>query len=161
MPANKSWARWIKASVSKHFHDAIGEDTSIFIENQHRDTEELKDFLELRVDGPRLQEVSKDWWKLRVEINVFCQSVMNETDYHVIDDLVGLAQSAFTNQITVYRFGNREGDDNSFLGCLILQQNAEARDFLEANRFGQIDIRTKLLQSAVEGHYVMDLCTQE
>lgn len=161
MAANRSWARWIKASVSKHFVDAIDGEYPVFIENQHRDTSEFPEFLELRVDGPRLREVSKDCWKLRVEINVLCQAVMNETDYHVIEDMVGLSQSALVAQIPVHQYGNRSGDDNAFLGCLVLLQASESRDYLEANRFGQIDTRTKLLQSAVEGHYVMDLDTQE
>jgi len=156
MPVNKSWARWIKASVSKHFDDRR-EDLTLFIENQHRDTDEEKDFLELRMDGPRCHEVSKDQWKIRVEINILCQSVMNDTDYHIIDDIVGIAQSACTSCIPVYRYGNREGDDDTFVGALVRQDSSEHRDFVEANRFGQIDIRTKLLQAAVEGHYVMDL----
>jgi hypothetical protein len=156
MPINKSWARWIKASVSKHFDDRK-ESLVLFIENQHRDTDEEKDFLELRMDGPRCEEVSRDCWKIRVEVNIICQSVMNDMDYHIIDDLVGVAQSAFSNNIPVFRYGNRPPDDQTFLGCLVLQQSAERRDFVEANRFGQIDIRTKLLQSAVEGHYLMDL----
>ncbi len=158
MPANKGWARWSKASISKHFSDLLTPTYPLFIENQHRDdTDELPNFFELRVDGPRLEEVSRDCWKLRVEVNVLCQSVMNETDYHIIDDMVGLAQSAFTNSIPVFRYGNRLGDDDSFLGCYIIQQDRSTIDFIEGNRLGQIDIRTKLLQSMVEAHYVMDL----
>jgi hypothetical protein len=158
MPANKSWARWIKASVSKHFDDRK-EDVHLFIENQHRDTDEVKEFIELRVDGPRCLEVSKDCWKIRVEINLLIQVVMNDKDYHRIDDIVGIVQAAFTNSIPVYRYGNRTGDDDTFLGCLRILMDPSTRDFLEANRFGQIDIRTKLLQSTVEGHYEMDLQT--
>ncbi len=157
MPANKSWARWSKASVSKHFSDILTPVHPMFIENQHRDTDEEANFFELRMDGPRLEEVSKDCWKLRVEINILCQSVMNETDYHLIEDMVGLAQSAFTNAIPVNRYGNRLGDDDSFLGCYVIQQDKGNLDFIEANRLGQIDIRTKLLQSMVEAHYIMDL----
>ena len=157
MPANKSWVRWSKASISKHFFDLLNATHPLFIENQHRDTDEKPNFFELRVDGPRLLNTSGGCWKLRVEINVLCQAVMNDTDYHIIDDMVGLAQAAFRNEITVCRFGNRPGDDQGFLGCYVLQQARESIDFIEGNRLGQIDIRTKLLQSMVEAHYVMDL----
>lgn len=157
MPANRSWARWSKASISKHFSDLLTPTYPLFIEGQHRDTDEEPNFFELRMAGPRLLETSKDCWKLRVEVNVLCQSVMNDTDYHIIDDMVGLAQEAFTNEIVVCRFGNRVGDDDSFLGCYVVQQARETIDFREANRLGQVDIRTKLLQSMVEAHYVMDL----
>ena len=159
MPANKSWVRWSKASISKAMSDVLTPLFPMFIENQHRDTDEKPNFFELRVDGPRLQEVSRDCWKLRVEINILCQSVMTDVDFHLIDDMVGLAQSAFVNSIPVCRFGNRIGDDDSFLGCYVIQQNKETIDFIEGNRLGQIDIRTKLLQSMVEAHYVMDLRT--
>lgn len=158
MPANKSWARWLKASVSKHFDDRR-DSLKLFIENQHRDTDEDAEFIELRMDGPRCLEVSKDCWKIRVEINILIQVVMNDVDFHRIDDVVGIVQAAFTNCIPVYRYGNRPGDDDTFLGSLVLLQSPSNRDFLEANRFGQIDIRTKLLQSAIEGHYQMDLQT--
>ena len=157
MPVNKSWARWSKASISKHFDDLLSSSFPLFIENQHRDTDEKTDFFELRVDGPRLLETSKDCWKIRVEVNILCQSVMNDKDYHIIDDMVGLAQSAFTNEITVCRFGTRVGDDDGFLGCFVLQQDIRTIDFIEGNRLGQVDIQTKLLQSMVEAHYVMDL----
>lgn len=157
MPANKSWMRWSKASISKHFQDLLTPSYPMFIEGQHRDTDAIPNFFELRVDGPRLLEVSKDCWKLRVEINILCQAVMNDTDYHIIDDMGGLAQSAFTYDIPVYRYGNRSGDDDSFLGCYIIQQNREHVDYIEGNQLGQIDIQTKLLQSMVEAHYVMDL----
>lgn len=170
MPANKSWARWSKASISKHFQDLLSPapinepfdpndplSFPLFIEGQHRDTDAIPNFFELRVDGPRLLEVSKDCWKLRVEINILCQSVMNDSDYHIIDDMIGLAQSAFTNSIPVCRFGIRPDDDDSFVGCYVIQQAVETVDYIEGNRLGQIDIQTKLLQSMVEAHYVMDL----
>jgi hypothetical protein len=82
---------------------------------------------------------------------------MSDVDFHIIDDMVGLAQSAFTNEIPVCRFGNRVGDDDSFLGCYILSQDKRGIDYIEGNRLGQISISAKLLQSMVEGHYVMDL----
>jgi hypothetical protein len=146
-----------EASISKHFDDRR-DGVPMFIENQHRDTDEEQELLELRMDGPRILEVSKNCWKLRIEINILVQVVMDDVNFHRIDDLVGLAQSAFTD-IPVFRYGNTPGDDDSFLGCLRLLQNRSNVDYLEANRFGQVDTRTKLLQSTVEGHFEMDLQT--
>jgi hypothetical protein len=155
MPANPSWTRWTHASVGDHF-DSLKGAYPLFIEGQHRDTDEDKNFFELRVDGPRLTETSKDCWKLRIEVNILIQTVMNETDYHLHQDMIGQMQAAFTS-IPCFRYGNRPGDDDAQIGCYILQQNKANQDFIEANQFGQIDIRTKLLQATVEGHYVMDL----
>lgn len=156
MSANPNWPRWIFATVSKHFADAL---TPLFIEGQHRDTRELKDFFEMRLDGPTLREVSKGYWILRIEINILVQSAMDDKNYHRIHQSVGNAAAAFDAVINVYKYGNNIQDDQSFVGCLRLLQNRETRDYLEINHFGQIDKKTKLMQATVEGHYQMELET--
>ena len=156
MSANPNWPRWIFASVSKHFADAL---TPLFIEGQHRDTREFKDFFEMRVDGPTLREVSKGFWVFRLEINILVQSAMDDKNYHRIHQDVGNAAAAFASAIDVFKKGNSPQDDQSYLGCLQLLQNRETRDFLEINHFGQIDVKTMLMQASVEGHYKMELET--
>lgn len=155
--ANPNWARWTFASVSKHFDDRRA-GIPMFIEGQHRDTKELKDYFELRMDGPTLLEVSRGCWKLRVEVNILATSAFDESNYHRIHQNVGILQSAFTS-IEVYRYGTGPDDDGTFLGCLKLLQNPSNRDFLELNHFGRIDIDTPLTQATVEGHYEMQLDT--
>lgn len=162
MSANPNWPRWIFASVSKHFADAASvAGVPLFIEGQHRDTLELKDFFEMRMDGPTLREVSKGCWVLRIEINILVQSAMDDSNYHRIHQDVGIVSAAFEKSIGVYKKGRNDPDpdDQSFLGCLKLIQNASTRDFLEINHFGQIDTKTKLIQATVEGHYNMLLQT--
>ena len=156
MAINPNWSRWIFASLSKHFYDAYtAAGVPLFIEGQHRDTRQLPDFFEMRVDGPDLHEISKDCYYFRVEVNILVQSVMNDTNYHRIHQNVGVAAAAFAKAIPVYRKGNGPQDDQSFVGCLQLLQNKSSRDFLEINHFGQIDVSTKLIQATVEGHYKM------
>ena len=160
MSANPNWPRWIFATVSKHFTDASQvAGTPLFIEGQHRDTSKLKDFYELRLDGPTLREVSKGCWILRIEINILATSVMNDSNYHTIHQLVGNAAAAFEKAITVLKYGNNPQDDKTFVGCLQLIQDRETRDFIEINHFGQVDVKTKLMQASVEGHYKMVLET--
>jgi len=162
MSANPNWPRWIFATVSRHFNDAaIAASIPLFIEGQHRDTLQFKDFFELRMDGPTLQEVSKGCWLLRIEINILVQSAMDDSNYHRIHQNVGILTAAFEKAISVYKLGKNDPDpdDQSFLGCLKLLQNRETRDFLEINHFGIIDVKTKLVQATVEGHYSMLLQT--
>jgi len=73
--------------------------------------------------------------------------------------MVGIAAVAFEPSITVFKLGNGIEDDQSFVGCLQLLQNAATRDYVEINHFGQIDAKTKLMQASVEGHYKMVLQT--
>lgn len=155
MAANKNWSRWVHASIGYHFQTRfLAESLPLFIEGQHRDTNSEADFAELRIDGPRLTEVSKDCWLFRVEVNVLLTSVMNDSNYHRIQQSIGIAHNAYT-QISVYRYGTGPDDDQSFVGCLQLLQNLHHRDWLETNQFGQIDIKTHILQATVEGHYKM------
>ncbi len=155
MSSDKNWPRWSFAAVSKHFDDRR-ETLPLFIEGQHRDTAALSDYLELRMDGPTLREVSKGCWILRIEVNILVTATFDEADFHKIHRNAGIVQAAFTS-IPVLKFGDGPDDDQSFVGCYKLKQNASTRDFLELNHFGRIDIDVPLVQATVEGHYEMTL----
>jgi len=160
MSANPNWPRWIFATISRHFTDAAQlAGLPLFIEGQHRATRDFKDFFELRLDGPLMREISKDCWLLQIEVNILVQSIMDEKNYHRLHQNVGTLTAAFEKSINVWRYGNNPQDDKSFVGCLQLLQDSEHRDYLEVNHFGQIDIKTKLIQATVEGHYKMLLQT--
>lgn len=156
MAANKNWSRWVHASIGDHFATHFSaESVPLFIEGQHRDTNTEQHWAELRIDGPRLTEISKGCWLFRVEVNILLSSMMDDSNYHTIQQNVGIAHAGFTS-INVYRYGLGGGEnDDSFLGCLQLIQNKFSRDYLETNQFGQIDVKTNVLQATVEGHYKM------
>lgn len=156
MSVNQNWARWSFASVSKHFDDNR-QGLKLFIEGSHRDTREEKDYLEFRMDGPTLREVSKGCWKLRIEINILVTAALDEEDFHRIHRNAGIAQAAFVLGIPVLRYGSGPDDDDSFLGCYKLLQSSSTRDFVELNHFGQIAQDVPLMQATVEGHYEMTL----
>lgn len=128
----------------------------MFIEGQLRDTRTLKDFIELRVDGPRFTEVSKGYWLVYCEVNMLVQSTMDDRDYHRIERTLGTVIIAFSN-IYVYRLGDGAGDDQSLLGCLRLVQDERTRERLQVYRLGQIEKTNQILQAVVEGHYRMEL----
>jgi len=148
-------SRWIFASVCKHFKASITDEV-IFIEGQQRDTNELSKWIELRQDGPNLIEVNKDYWHVYVEINLLASATLNATDFHTIYRLVGKITQAFAT-IKLYRFGEDEDDDSSFIGCLNLIQDAKGKERIQVSHFGQIEPKVQLLQATVEGHYEMFL----
>ncbi|MDB4726354.1 hypothetical protein OAF54_02865 [bacterium] len=158
MNPNKNWPRWVFASLSRHFKDACDEaNIPLFIEGQHRNTLKLKDFAELRMDGPTFLQVSKGCWHLKVEINILIQSSMDDKNYHRIHQNVGEVAAMFKDALIAYKKGSGEDDDQSAFGCLQIIQNKASRDYLEINHFGQIDKKTNLVQATVEGHYRMIL----
>ena len=146
--------RWTFASVSKHF-DARKATEHLFIEGQDRLTNKERDWLELRMDGPFVKEVSSNFFFLDIEINVLISATMNETDYHVIHTLVGIAAAAFTNQIQAFKLGDRPQDDQTLLGCYLLR--TEGREAVIISHFGMIDSDKRLVQASVEGHYRLEL----
>lgn len=156
MSFNPNWPRWIFASVSKHFADKmVTASLPLFIEGQWRDTSSLPDFVEMRVDGPRTMEVSKDCWLFKLEINCIVQSVMNDTSYHRIHQNVGEVAASYSRSIEVTKKGDGPLDDGSHVGCLQLLHSRERRDSLEIHHFQQIDPDKQLMQASVEGHYRM------
>ena len=159
MAMNKNWPRWIFASVSDHFKtkmDAVS--LPLFIEGQHRDIDKsLQDYVELRVDGPYITEIARDQWQLYIEVNVLINSIMNDTNNHRIHTSAGLVGAAFEDAIPVYKYGSTGEDDDSFLGCLVLQQDKKRRERIQISHFGQVAPNTKLLQATVEGHFIIDL----
>jgi len=160
MNTNPNWPRWIFASLSKHFADAMEvAKIPLFIEGQYRDTDELKEFVELRMQGPTYRQISKGCWWLRVEINILIQFTMNDKDYHRPHQMVGIVAAAFKDAIIAYKKGKGPDDDQTVLGCLQLLQDSRSREFLETHQFGQIDKKTNIIQAAVEGHYKMILNT--
>jgi len=157
---NPNWPRWIFASASKHFFDAGAAATPaipVFVENQKRDTEEEITLWEFRLDGPNIVELSKNFYELKVEINILIQTKLDIEDAHRHFDVVGIAQEKMENTISVFKYGNRAGDDDTFLECLHLR--TEINEPVFVNHFGQIEPTTHITQSTVEGHYRMTLST--
>jgi hypothetical protein len=157
MPSDPNWPRWIFASVSKHFQDRRGTLT-FYIEGQERDSPMPTDLLEFRMDGPYETEISKNYWDLYIEVSILIQAMKDDKDYHRIHRYCGLVAQAFTS-IPVYKYGDGVDDDQTLLGCLNLVQNVGKHERIQINHFGQIEKDTPLLQSSVEGHYRMDLST--
>lgn len=149
--SNPDWPRWIFASICKHFDDCKG-NYDVFIEGQYRNSDIKKDFFELRIDGPYITEVNKNYYNLYLEVNVLVQSQMDDTNYHRIHTDVGYAASLFRN-ISLYKYGNGVNDTQELFGCLELLQDTQTRKRVQINHFGQIDPKVRLTQATVEGHY--------
>ena len=156
MALDQNLTRWIIASVSQHFMDRR-QGLTVFMEGQVRDTRTLKDFLELRVDGPSMTELSKGYWRVFIEINVLVQSAQDNADYHRIYESVGIAAAAFTGTLSIYKYGDKAGDDDSLVGCMQLQGDRSKTERIQISHFGQVEPETGVFQSSVEGHYAVNL----
>lgn len=158
MPANKNWPRWIYASVSDHFK--VAADASalpIIIEGiEDRTSEKLRLPLrsEFRLNGPVTSEVSKNYFRLYVDVNLLVQQHMDNDNAYKLMDAIGVFYNAMTT-IDIYRHGNGPDDDGSFLGCLVLRD--ELSEPITIDHFGQLKEDTRLRESMIMGRYKMFL----
>ena len=151
-----NWPRWIVASVARWF-DARRQGIPMFLEGENHE-EGKADYIELRVDGPYVLELSQGFFRLDVEINVFVVSAKNSDDLYKIYRDCGTVAAAFGGGvIDVFKLGDGIDDDQSQLGCLVLVRSGDAREALRVSHFGQVSAVTPILRSSVEGHFHMEL----
>ena len=154
---DKNWARWIFASVTKFFEDGIS--IPVFVEGMDRETKDLKDFAEIRIDGPWFNELSAGYWKIYIEVNILIQSIMGDKNLHRFYDSIGDVNDAFQTCISVYKHPdvNSQNGDGSFFECFKLAEDRYDREVIKTSNFGQVDKNVKLQQATVEAHYEMYL----
>ncbi len=152
------WPRWIFASTSKYFKDIA--DTNglhFFIEGTHRFTPENQEYLEFRMDGPSVREVSKNYFLIDVEINILWSFNQDNESFHRTTEITGILMEAMTD-ICIYRYGDDEYDNGKLLGTLSILQDKKTP--IRVNNFGQIRTDVKMMQGTVEGTFRMTLtCT--
>jgi len=155
---NANWPRWIFASVSKHLNAAVTTAFPMYIEGQNRNTRDLQNFFEFRMDGPTFKSLTKGSYEAYIEVNLLVQAVLNDKDYHKIHNYVGLCATYLdgTLPIFIYKLGDGVSDDQSFIGCLDLLSGSGGERLVVAH-FGIVDPKTRLVQASVEAHYRIDL----
>ncbi len=157
MPINPYWIRWTVASIATHFTAARG-NYPLYLEGDERDTDQLKNFGELRIDGPFIKTLPMGLFYLDIEVNVLIQSHMDPTNLYVGLTAAGVFAAAFANVIKAYKFGNGVADDDTLLGCYRLR-NARNDNTVDISQFGIVSKDTRLTQITIEGHYRMELQT--
>lgn len=153
---DKNWPRWILASVKKHFEDNR-DGIHLFFEGHDRNTSTLTEYGEFRLDGPYVWHNSRTEFKLKIELNVLVSIKQDEQNVHKLARVTGVFLAAFKPAISVFKYGDQPGDDQTLLGCLNLI--SEDREPVMVSNFGQISPDDPLEQATVEGHYMMHLST--
>lgn len=146
-----NWPRWIISSVASHFKDC---NENFFMEGFERGTDGKPEWVELRLDGPYIREMTKGCWKLEVEVNTLIVVNDNANAYRS-QEIQGMVLKKFLDCLEVYQIGNQEPDDGELLGCLKLQQRG--REKIIVTNFGMLKPDIRQFQSSIEGHYVMTL----
>lgn len=159
---DENLARWIESSIAVYFSAvATALSLTLFVEGIDERSEDTmnQEHAELRVNGPYIKELSKDYWQIHVDINILLVDYMkmsNENAYD-INNWGGKFLVAMTTPIPIYRFGDGVDDDDSLIGCL-----KPRIDFSEPVRlvhFGQVNRVNRIRQAGVDGRFEMFLIT--
>lgn len=141
---NPLWNKWIFSSVAKHFKAKCEElHIPLYIESFPRDTSSLKDWIELRIDGPHYTPQTKNQWEITLEVNVVVSSAKDNINSYRYLEAQGNVVKMFSN-IPVYKLGL----DESLVVCLQTTQGK-----IVTRNFGQVGPTVALNQSSVEAHY--------
>lgn len=152
-------ARWIFASVAKHFETtANGISLPYFVEGVDERSDDIMraDHVELRLTGPWIKEVSRNYWTVDVHINLLftAQMVLGGADAYNIVQWCGEFQNVMLEPIPIYQFNE---SPSTLVGCLKPKTNsAEA---VRVYHFGQLDKDNRLRQSEVDALYGMTIST--
>ncbi len=145
--------RWIFASASKYFSSvATNNGLHYFVEGTTRKTKEHQKYIEFRLDGPHFTQLSKNYYRIDVEINILWSFNQDDEDFHEPERLKGILIDAMQD-ICIYKYGDGPYDDDSFVDTLQLKQ--DNRTSTRANNFGQVRKDVRLMQGTVEGTYSM------
>jgi hypothetical protein len=113
--------------------------------------------VELRVNGPFIREVSRNYWRVHIDVNILLMDYMDMSTENAYDinQWGGEFLAAMMEPIPIYRLGTGLNDDDSLVGCL-----TQRTGFAEPARlihFGQISKEDRIRQAAVDGRFEMYL----
>lgn len=159
---NPRWVRWIHSSVAKYLKSVA---TSIpvpslveSIEDRTSEFEQAGDRVEIRFNGPYINNPSKGYYVASIAINVLVTSNVGGElkNAYALDDIIGKFLEALTQPIPVNKLGPASDaeSDGSHLGCLHLD---EGKLGVRANQFGQIDTTDGVRQGMVSAAYKIEL----
>jgi len=155
---NENLARWINISIAKHFEPfAAGFSLPYFVEGvDERDDEVGEDHVEQRITGPQYREKGNGKYEVTVGINFLFTALMDMAgaDSYRLDRWAGKYSEEMMEVVPIYKYGTGADDDQSFIGCLQLN-NSKARG-VNIYPFGQLDKDHRVRQSEVDALYYMD-----
>jgi len=143
--SNSNWPRWIFSSVTQYFQAvANAYPIELHVEGIERDTTDKKTFIELRIDGPTTKELSHNYNKLSVTVEILWSVDMTSTDFHESWRLKGAVLDAFDDMCITET-------DGTHLGTLILKSETRVADY------GQIKEDVQIVQGTVAANFEMFL----
>ena len=151
--------KWLFLSVSQHFKEIVATSQfKMFVQGQAKTSsdKEQKDFFELRTDGPYLRpRKTKGFYSIEYQVNTLIQSTIDDKSFNRPYVDMGKILTAFVS-IPVYRYGDGNLDDETFIGCLKTSKQGRLEE-IRVNQFGIVDTALGLIQATIEAHYTLEI----
>jgi len=152
---NTNWPRWIFASIAEYMRPiAAAIPLPLLVEgiDDRIESKMEADHAELRVNGPAISEISSDYYRLVVDVNVLLTDLMDGSTENAYDLIQwgGVFQEALSGPISIYKYGSGADDDDAYIGCL---EVLGGRDSVKLFHFGQISKVDRVRQSMVDSRF--------
>lgn len=153
-------SRWIQASLAVYFDTVAATiPLTFFVEgvDERSDDSMQVEHAELRVNGPYVREVSRNYWRIHVDINVMLTDYMKmstESAYD-INHWGGVFLNAMLENLPIFKLGSGVDDDGSLIGCLT--QRTGFSEPVRLIHFGQVSREDRIRQAVVDGRFEMYL----
>jgi hypothetical protein len=100
--------RWLLQSIIHHFKAQLSP-THVHVEGRNRPKNDPLPRFEIRYDGPDTEEISNNYFRSVLEINILVLSNRDDLKPYTHPDLIGVAIEAFDAPITFRR--HTDGDE--------------------------------------------------
>lgn len=152
---NAEWPLWITASVMQHFKAAADANSiTLFFEGQDRDTADLSEYVELRLQGPHVTEQSLSCFKLEVEVSILVSVKKGGGNIYRPHAIAGLFQAAAI-EVCVWDYGN--GDNDPYTHQFDLRLIDGPKGKVQWHFLGQVEGNVNLLQGIIVAKYDVEL----
>ncbi len=146
--------RWIKTSINKYFDDGKGSFTLIL---EGDPTPETASWCELRLNGPRYHEISKDFYRAELEINLAFNLKQGSTsNLYQLEEMVGHFRTLCEGQIQIKKFK----DGEVLINCLRLRDNVS--NPIEVVPWGEVNVQgasgpVRVFLTSIDGYYRLEI----
>jgi hypothetical protein len=140
-------SRWIKQSFLKELVPILTATYPMFIEGEYRDTNQVPNFYEFRLDGPFIKVLHKNNYFIEVELNILIQAAI-ANDMYIVERMSGPVITNLDRDFEILK----HADGEAFVFCM--SPKSGPREALKQSNFGQPDVILKFQQTSIEAHYV-------
>ena len=156
---NVNLPRWTFSSMAQYWSavaTTIG--VNYFVEGVDEDTaaDFQADSILFRMDGPiAFQGTSIDEW-YRVEMQLLLTDIiaLTKDEAYSIYTWAGIIQGKMLNEaLPIYRYGSGAEDDQSLIGCLMPDPDAESN--IRVASYGMLDMDYRVKQVSVTGKFLL------